>query len=333
MKKAALLVARALCSTERVVLAAHVNPDGDTLGCTLALTHALRALGKEAIPVSTDGVPSIYEWMPGAQWIRTQVDSLLGHPFDAAVVCDSGRIDRVGAAQEVVRTAPLLIDIDHHLADGVFGNLQFVDADAAAAAELAWEVVLALEKVSGKQVANREIAECLLTGIITDTGSFQFPSVTPRTFTIAAKLQRLGAVPARINELVFENRSRESVELLGRALGTLRLSPDGRVAWAHVTARDYEELNAVDADTEGIVNYVRSIRGVLVGILFREIPGKKVRVSLRAREPADVHRIAQVFGGGGHRLAAGCTLPPPLSEAERQVVEETIRQLQQQIPS
>ncbi|HLI48525.1 MAG TPA: bifunctional oligoribonuclease/PAP phosphatase NrnA [Chthonomonas sp.] len=327
MRKAALAVARALCSTERVVLAAHVNPDGDTLGCTLALMHALKALGKAVVLLSADGVPSIYTWMPGADVVQTSTER---RDFDVAVVCDAGRIDRVGSVQEIVLSAPLVVDVDHHLADGVFGNLLFVDANAAAACELGWELVLALEKVSGKRLANREIAECLLTGIITDTGSFQFPSVTPRTFTIAAKLQRLGAVPSRINELVFENRSRESVELLGRALSTLQISPDGKVAWVHVTAKDYEEFNAVDADTEGIVNHVRSIQGVLIGILFREIPGKKVRVSLRAREGADVHRIAQVFGGGGHRLAAGCSLPPPLEKAEQLVVAEAIRQLNEQ---
>lgn len=327
MRKAALAVARALCSTERVVLAAHVNPDGDTLGCTLALMHALKALGKEVILLSADGVPSIYTWMPGADAVQTSTER---RDFDVAVVCDAGRIDRVGSVQETVLSAPLVVDVDHHLADGVFGNLLLVDANAAAACELGWELVLALEKVSGRRLANRAIAECLLTGIITDTGSFQFPSVTPRTFTIAAKLQRLGAVPSRISELVFENRSRESVELLGRALSTLQISPDGKVAWVHVTAKDYEELNAVDADTEGIVNHVRSIQGVLIGILFREIPGKKVRVSLRAREGADVHRIAQVFGGGGHRLAAGCSLPPPLEKAEQLVVAEAIRQLNEQ---
>jgi phosphoesterase RecJ-like protein len=327
MRKAALAVARALCSTERVVLAAHVNPDGDTLGCTLALMHALKALGKEVILLSADGVPNIYTWMPGADAVQTSTER---RDFDVAVVCDAGRIDRVGSVQETVLSAPLVVDVDHHLADGVFGNLLLVDANAAAACELGWELVLALEKVSGRRLANRAIAECLLTGIITDTGSFQFPSVTPRTFTIAAKLQRLGAVPSRINELVFENRSRESVELLGRALSTLQISPDGKVAWVHVTAKDYEELNAVDADTEGIVNHVRSIQGVLIGILFREIPGKKVRVSLRAREGADVHRIAQVFGGGGHRLAAGCSLPPPLEKAEQLVVAEAIRQLNEQ---
>ncbi|CCW35163.1 exopolyphosphatase-like enzyme [Chthonomonas calidirosea] len=327
MRKAALAVARALCSTERVVLAAHVNPDGDTLGCTLALMHALKALGKEVVVLSSDGVPCIYTWMPGADAVQISTER---RDFDVAVVCDAGRIDRIGSAQEAVLSAPLLVDVDHHLADGVFGNLLLVDADAAAACELGWELVLALEKVSGKRLANRAIAECLLTGIITDTGSFQFPSVTPRTFLIAAKLQRLGAAPSRINELVFENRSRESVELLGRALSTLQISPDGKVAWVHVTAKDYEELHAVDADTEGIVNHVRSIRGVLIGILFREIPGKKVRVSLRAREGADVHRIAQVFGGGGHRLAAGCSLSPPLEKAEELVVAEAIRQLKEQ---
>ena len=173
----------------------------------------------------------------------------------------------------------------------------------------------------------QQIADCLMTGIITDTGSFRYLNVTPRTFALSAELQRLGAIPANIAELVYENQSYASVKILGRALDSLQTTPDGRVAWAHVTAQDFADLNAVDADTEGIVSHVRAIRGTQIGILFREVPGKKIRISLRARDGADVNKIANVFGGGGHKLAAGCSLDPPLADVEAQVIAETIRQL------
>ncbi len=172
---------------------------------------------------------------------------------------------------------------------------------------------------------DKDIANCLMCAILTDTGSFRYMNVTPTTFRIAGTLMRSGAWPSDISELVFENRSIESLKLLGRALDSLQMSADGRVAWAHVRARDYEELGATDEDTEGIVSQVRAVRGAMVGILFREIPGRKVRISLRSREGFDVNAVAKAFGGGGHRLAAGCSLDPPLEDAERLVLEEVGR--------
>lgn len=315
----------ALCAAERIVLAGHVNPDGDTLGCILALTHVLRVLGKEAVPLSADGVPDIYRWMPGSAWVQTGAERT---DFDLAIVCDAGSLDRLGArVRPTIAAVSPLLDIDHHVSEGVFGDIQIVDSRAAATAELVWKLIRALSVAVGRNLADRDVADCLMTGIITDTGSFRFLNVTPYTFALAARLQRLGAVPAPIAELVFENRSFASLKLLGRALDSLQTSPDGRIAWAHVTARDFEELGADDAETEGIVNHVRAVKGAQVGILFREIPGRKVRISMRARDGVDVNKIASVFGGGGHKLAAGCSLEPPLADVERQVLAETERQL------
>jgi phosphoesterase RecJ-like protein len=307
------------------VLAGHVNPDGDTLGCVLALAHVLKGLGKEVTPLSADGVPEIYRWLPGVEWVQTGTDR---RDFDLAVVCDAGALERVGSSlRPIMEAAPCLIDIDHHVADGPFGQIRILDATAAATAELIWKLIRTLQTATGRSLATRAVAECLMTGLITDTGSFRFMNVTPHTFELAARLERLGALPAPIAELVFENRSYASVKLLGRALDSIRLTPDGRVAWAHVTAQDFADLHAIDAETEGIVNHVRAISGVQVGILFREAPGTKVRVSLRARDGADVNRIANAFGGGGHKLAAGCSVEPPLANVEQLVVAETVRQL------
>lgn len=317
---------QALCEAQRIVLASHVNPDGDTLGCILALTHVLRDLGKDAVPLSADGVPDIYRWMPGAEWVTTGTDR---RDFDLAVVCDAGALERIGSSvRPAIESAPLLMDIDHHVADGTFGQIQIVDDGAAATAELIWKLLQGLAEVTEIPVATLPVAQCLMTGLITDTGSFRFLNVTPATFELAARLQRLGALPAPIAELVFENRTYASLKLLGRALDSLQTTAEGRIAWAHVTARDFEELHATDAETEGIVNHVRAVQTAQVGILFREVPGKKVRISLRARAGADVNKIAHVFGGGGHKLAAGCSLEPPLADVEAKVIAETLRQLE-----
>jgi phosphoesterase RecJ-like protein len=325
MRKPVKEAAAAIDTAQRIVLAGHVNPDGDTLGCVLALAHVLREAGKDVTAISTDGVPDIYRWMPGANQVVTGTER---RDFDLAIVCDAGALERIGrSVVPAIESAPRLIDIDHHVADGVFGDIRILDVTAAATAELVWLLIVALGKLWGQDVADKPVAECLMTGLITDTGSFRFLNVTPRTFLLAARLQRLGALPAPITELVFENRSYASVKLLGRAVDSMQRTDDGRVAWAHVRAQDFADLDATDADTEGIVNHIRAVNGVQVGILFREVPGKKVRISLRARDGADVNRIANVFGGGGHKLAAGCSAEPPLADVERAVVAETLRQL------
>jgi phosphoesterase RecJ-like protein len=161
-----------------------------------------------------------------------------------------------------------------------------------------------------------------LCALLTDTGSFRFMNVTPRTMQIAGEMLRLGASPNTIAEQVFENKPFAAQKLLGRALDSLRRSADGRVVWAHVTQSDFAAFGATDEATEGIVNAVRAVRGAEVALFLREMPSGKLRVSLRSREPYDVSRIAQVFGGGGHRLASGCTLEGPLAEAEERLVAE-----------
>ncbi|MGC8668758.1 MAG: DHH family phosphoesterase [Chthonomonadales bacterium] len=319
MKRVLQKAVDAIGEARRVVIASHVNPDGDTLGSALAIGRALRNMGKEVTLLSHDGVPEIYRWMPGQECIlrRTQERS-----FDLAIVCDTGTLDRIGDARPAVEAARRTIDIDHHVAEGAFGEIRIVDPRAAATGELAYALLRALHAPM-----DQAVADCLMCAIVTDTGSFRFLNVTPNTLRIAGALLRLGARLSLIGDLVFEDRSLASLKLLGRALDALQVTPDGAIAWAHVRATDYLELGASDEDTEGIVNHIRSVRGARVGILFREIPGKKVRISLRAKEGVDVNEIAAVFGGGGHMLAAGCTLDPPLEQAEELVLAEVRRRL------
>lgn len=311
--------AEAIAKADKIVLACHVNPDGDTLGSALALAHALKRSGKRAIVLSHDGVPDIYQWMPGAEWVLPETDD---RDFDLSIVCDTGTSERVGRAKETVESARMTMNIDHHVAEGEFGRIRVVNSKAAATGEL----VHGLLKAMGAEV-DKKIAECLMCAIVTDTGSFRYMNVTPHTFKVAGELMAAGAWPATISELVFENRSLASIKLMGRALGSLRVSDDGRIAWAHIRARDYDEMGATDEDSEGVVGHVRAVKGASVGLLFREIPGKKIRISLRSREGYDVNAVARVFGGGGHKLAAGCSIDSPLEEAERMVLAEAVKHL------
>ena len=305
--------AAAIRASQSIVLACHVNPDGDALGSMLGLALALISLSKEVVCLSEDGVPDILRFLPGTELVAKTTTLAV---FDLALVVDSGDLPRVGATiQPLVGRAKRVVDIDHHVTAGAFGDIRVLDSRAASTAEIVYAL---LETLAIPITA--DIATCLFTGIITDTGSFRFQNVTPNTLRVAAKLLEAGAPPAHISENVFENRTFAATRLLGQALSSLTQTSDGQVVWAHITAKDFQELGATDQDTEGVVNYVRGVRGAEVGVLFREMEPGKIRVSLRSRESVNVAEIASRFGGGGHRMASGCTVELPLAEAERIVI-------------
>lgn len=306
--------AAAISASQSIVLACHVNPDGDALGSLLGLALALIPLGKTVVCLSEDGVPDILRFLPGAELITQTTDVPV---FDLALVVDSGELPRVGeTVKPLIARAKRVVDIDHHVTAGAFGDIRVLDSRAASTAE----IVYALLETLGIPITP-DIATCLFTGVITDTGSFRFQNVTPNTLRVAAKLLEAGAPPAHISENVFENRTFAATRLLGHALSSLSQTPDGKIIWAHITAKDFQELGATDQDTEGVVNYVRGVRGAEVGVLFREMETGKIRVSLRSRESVNVAEIASRFGGGGHRMASGCTLDAPLAQAEQTVIQ------------
>ncbi len=299
------------------VLACHQRPDGDTLGSSLAMAHALRSMGKDVVVLSDDGVPENYEFIPESDTVLTSTDR---RDFDVGMLVDSEGINRVGAAAEAVKSARLTVCIDHHVPGGEFGELRVVDTGAAATAEIVAELLeensVPIDQVSATQ---------LLTGLIADTGAFRFANTSPRTFHIAAKLTDLGANPSTIAREVYDSRPLRAARLLGRALCSLQVDEKDRVVWAVITHKDLVELGATDADTDSIINQVKAVKGPKVAILFRETEPGVVRTSLRSRDGVDVNEVARKFGGGGHVAAAGCTLRTDLAEAQKILVGEVIK--------
>jgi phosphoesterase RecJ-like protein len=294
----------AIAEAQDIVIACHINPDGDALGSMIGLGLGLEHLGKKVTLLSSDGVPDLLRFLPASERVEQTTER---RDFDLAIVVDSGDITRVGRNQDTVQACPKVIDIDHHVTAGAFGDVRLLDEKAAATGEIIYDLLIAL----GIQV-DQPIAQNLLCGLLTDTGSFRYLNVTPRTMAIAGELIGCGANPNEIAENVFENKTYAAQKLLGRALESLRRSEDGRAVWASVSQADFLEFQAGDEATEGIVNAVRAVQGNEVAMLFREMPSGKIRVSIRARPPHDVSVIANRFGGGGHRLASGCTLEGPL---------------------
>ena len=302
----------ALQKADDILLVCHVNPDGDTLGSLLALAFGLEALGKKTTLISADGVPITLQFLPGINRVQTKTNR---RDFSLAIVLDAGDLSRTGSAKEAVLSAQTVLDIDHHVTAGAFGDIRILDAHAAATAEIVYDVLLALPVPLTKT-----IAECLLCGLLTDTGSFRFMNVTPRTMALAGAMIALGASPNTIAECVFENKAWGGQKLLGRALDNMKKSGDGRIVWTYVTQADFAEFNAGDEDTEGVVSAIRTVRGCDAAVFLREMPNGLLRVSLRARDPLDVSVVAAQFGGGGHRLASGCTLSGPIEKAENELI-------------
>lgn len=306
-------VAQVLREAKSVVLACHLNPDGDTLGCALALQATLEAMGKRVVTLSSDGVPEIYRFLPGSEKILTSTEQ---RGFDVAVVCDTGMPDRIGKAKDAVFSARVIVDIDHHITEGAFGHIRIQQPKAAATAEIVYRLL----KVMDAPVTPA-IATCLLTGIITDTGLYRYMNVSPTTFRLSATLMEAGASPAQIAEEVFERRSFPSIKLLGRAIEHIQREEDGRLVWSYLSYEDFTDLGATDEDTEGIITHLRAIRDSVVLALLREVKPGRVRVSVRSRdEHIDMSKLAEKFGGGGHRLAAGFWVEGSIAEAKEKVI-------------
>lgn len=312
----------AITAAQKIVLACHVNPDGDALGSLLGLGLAIQAAfpKKELVFLSQDGVPDILRFLPASDKVQKETTR---KDFDLAIALDSGDLKRVGLkVMPTISSAPVQMDIDHHVGEGAFGDIRLLDSRASASSEIVFDLIHALEIPIGA-----DIATCLLTGIITDTGSFRFMNVTPRTLRISASLIEAGASPATISEQVFDNRPFSATKLLGLALSTLSHTPDGRIMWAHVTKEAFADAGATDEDTEGFINSIRAVRGTQIALLFREIEKGKVRISLRSIEGVDVSVIAAQFGGGGHRMASGCSFRGSLPDAEEALVAACISAL------
>jgi len=304
-------IAEALQSRRNVLLLNHVSPDGDCLGSTLALARALWGRGQRATVGSSDGVPGMYRFLPGSDRVVSELPA--GETFDAVVFMECSSPDRAGALAARAAGVALWVNIDHHLSNTGFGHLILLDVDAGAVAEVVYPVVRALHPI------DRDIATCLLTALLTDTGSFHYASVTPQSFLLAADLLRAGASPTAVYSEVYENRSAASLRLLGLALSALALAEGGRVAWTTVTQAMLRETGTTMEDSEGIVGALRSIRGVQAALLLKEEPDG-IRVSLRAQGGVRANVIAEAFGGGGHAAAAGFTFRGSLDEAVRRAL-------------
>jgi len=313
-EKALKKTADAIREGEEIVIFSHVLPDGDCLGSALGLGLALRELGKKVWLVNSDPVPGLYQFLPGWETFRSSLDGVGSRPTVIAVDCSDPR--RVGDTfSPYLTTSSGIINIDHHVSNEQFGAVNFVVPEASSTGELVYRLLQELNAAITPGVAT-----ALYTAVVTDTGSFQYENVRPATLKIAAELMECGADLRAIRKNLWETKSLLSVRLLGRALNDLSFAASGRIAWLKVSYQLQRELGATDDDIEGLINYPRSIEGVEIGLLFRELKPGVVKVGLRSKTWADVNLLAARFGGGGHPRAAGCVVEGELEKVIAQVV-------------
>jgi bifunctional oligoribonuclease and PAP phosphatase NrnA len=309
-------ISRVLREHNRFAILGHVRPDGDALGCQIALALSLQRLGKEVRVWNEDGMLEKYSFLPRAELLTKPPAA--PEDVDVAIALDTAIQNRLGTAFGAVRSAKMWINIDHHLSNPGYGDLVYVDPTAPATGQIIFDLIQ-----SQGFPFNREIAENLFAAISTDTGSFQYPKTSARTFEIAAQLVCTGINVGRLNQQLYENYPRRRIELLRELLHTMRFESDGRVASFGLSLKTAAALQALPEDNEGLIDHLRAIRGVIVAVFFEELSDGKVRVSMRSKtEAIDVCVICQKFGGGGHTLAAGARVRGTLAEVEQKVLEE-----------
>ncbi|MEG0071011.1 MAG: bifunctional oligoribonuclease/PAP phosphatase NrnA [Raoultibacter sp.] len=290
-------------------LCGHVSPDGDCIGSQLALAHALRAMGKEVVCLlaKPDPIEANLLFLPGAKDMVCAAD-FVDTP-QAFVALDVPSRERLGLGAAVQARCPLTITIDHHANENAMSQFSYVDPASPSTTMLVWELVHHLDVA-----LTPEVATCAYTGLVTDTGRFQFQNTTQNAFIAASEMVAAGADPSDVSREIFQNRSFASVMLLRRAMDHVAFDRESGFIFSYLTQDDFRECEAVKSDAEPLIDELRSLEGVRVASILRD-QGSEVRGSLRAKDNTDVAAIAARFGGGGHKAAAGFTFAGPLPEA------------------
>lgn len=288
----------------------HVHPDADVLGTLLAIGEVLASRGWTVIEGGPHPAPAVLSFLPGVERYRT-IDTVSA-PLDVVVLTDCPNPGRTeGLLEQARATGATVINIDHHHDNRRYGDVNWIDASAAATGEMVYRLITALDAHLTAGIATN-----LFTAIHTDTGSFRYSNTTPQTFSIAAALVAAGAEPALVSGHLYERREANALRWLGESLRRIEVSADGRIAWLALPSGVVPE-SFIEA--EELVNYPRSVDSVRVACFLRQL-GDQVKVSLRAKGDVDVSRIAARFGGGGHPNAAGCTVAGRLPDVTREVL-------------
>ena len=302
---------------ETIVILTHENPDGDAMGSSLAMYHALKAYGKNPDIIIPEH-SKVFNCLPGIENLKVQSD--IEH-YDLAIALDCATVKMLNGFASYFENAKTKVCIDHHSTNTMFGDYNYVNPDAPACAQ----ILLVILEYFGIEIT-KDIGTCILTGIITDTGGFKYQGVTAETFEFVAWLLNKGVNVSKVYREVLQIKTKPNFELHRIANDRIEFLEDGKIAYTYITKEDEEKVHAENGDHEGIVEIGRDVEGVEVSIFIRQTD-KGCKISLRSNDYVNVSDACVVFGGGGHPRAAGCTIQGTLEQAKEKILKEVVRLL------
>ncbi|UCD64222.1 MAG: bifunctional oligoribonuclease/PAP phosphatase NrnA [Candidatus Zixiibacteriota bacterium] len=302
-------------SSSSVLVASHLDPDGDALGTQLAFAAYLRHLGKEVALVREGEIPSKYRFLEGSNDIPSADAYDPARRFDCAVILECPNIQRIGRASRLLNSGIRVINIDHHRDNDLFGEVNWIYIVASSVGELTFDLYVQ----SGYEI-DTAVAEQLYTAIMTDTGRFRYRSTSPRTMEIVGKLIEVGADPQAICDRVYFNLEPSTMKLIGKVLNGIEFHHDGQICLLALTREMLQKAEAADSESDGLVDYTLFNAGVVAGALLKEVNSRSTKISLRSKDGINVTEIAARYGGGGHFNASGFTVDMPLEEARGHLI-------------
>jgi phosphoesterase RecJ-like protein len=313
MKNAELTeIVEAIRARQRFVISSHSRPDGDSIGSSLAMAYALRAMGKVADVVHSDPAPGPLLQFPGVRDIHVMPQ--VGNAYDAAIVMECGDLGRTGVTG---LDRFFLINIDHHPGNVGYGRLNWFNPEAAACGEMVFDLVKALGAPLTPEVATH-----VYLAILTDTGSFHYANISPRTFEICKETLEAGVDPVTVARNVYDSNNMGRLKLFGAVLSAMQIDASGRVAIVYLDHEMARAAGGTYEDTEGLINLPLTVKEILAIVFFKQIEGDEYRVSMRSKGAIDIGSIAKEFGGGGHRNAAGCTVTGAIDALKKMFIEK-----------
>lgn len=298
--------------SSKIAILSHIMPDGDCVGSSLALYTAFINAGKKARYILDDSIPVKYGFLKNSDKAENPGEY---EKFDAVIALDCGDEERLGTCSKYLK-GNFVINIDHHISNTEFGNLNMVDTNAAATGEIVYQII----KIMGIEM-NKDISECLYTAIVTDTGQFQYSNTTSVTHQIAGDLLNNGVNAPEMFERIYQSNSKEKVLLTRVALDSLEFYNNDSVCCISLSKKQQEAVNAKEDDADGLINLARDIDGVETAIFLKELYEGKIKVGLRSKRIVDVSKVAAKFGGGGHVRASGCTVNGSLEDVKAEILE------------
>lgn len=297
---------------EKIVILTHESPDGDAVSSSLSVMHALEQLDKKADVIIPE-YSKDFKFLPGAEKILVESEI---KEYDLAISVDCSDLKRLVGSKEYFQTAKKTIQIDHHSVNAMFADLNYVDPVAPACAQ----VLIGMFEYFGIEIT-KDLGTCILTGIITDTGGFQYSGVTPETLEFAAEILRKGVNISKICQKVLRNKTKANCELTKLLYDRMEFSEDGKIVISYITLEDNQKVNAQMGDDEGLVEIERDIEGVEVAVLLKEKEGTNgFKASLRSKEKVNVSDVCFLLGGGGHPRAAGCFVSGDLEQVKAKIL-------------